>query len=173
MLKSLLSPEDCAKCRYCCSFIKPTSREMPLIDADLLEGSGLLEKLQKDNPEAKFEKIIKVVDNVSHGFYKINIDNLYITNDPKEEVLCVFNKGKGCILGENKPFKCKVWPLVVMRTNNKLVIALRTDCKIIASKPFREIQSLVENGLGEKMLEYAKKFPDFIDDYREDCYILS
>ena len=153
-----IPPEECAKCRFCCSYRRCSLWETALIDKELLE------KLKKRYPEAKFKFI--------NGYDTINLDDLYKTNDPEEEALCYFNDGKGCILGEDKPFECRVWPLRVLRKDKNLVIAFSTGCPVFAKKTMSEIRELVSNGLGEKLLDYAKKFPAFIKDYKDNYKIV-
>ena len=157
-LDSILSAEDCAKCQFCCSFRRCSLWETPMFDLELVE------KLKKIFPEAKFKSF--------DDFATIDIDNRYKTNNSEEEALCWFNKGKGCILGNDKPFECNVWPLRVMKKDNKLVITLSSGCKTVSSKPLNKIQKILDDGLAKKMLEYVKKFPKFVKDYREDYVIL-
>jgi len=159
-LDSIISPEDCAKCRFCCSYRRCSLWETPLFDLDSVE------KLKKNFPgqKAKF----KFFDD----FATINIDDCYKTDDPEEEAPCWFNNGKGCILGEDKPFECSVWPLRLMRKDNKLVITLSLGCKVVCSKPLSKIQEILDDGLDKKLLEYAKKVPAFIKEYSENYIVL-
>ena len=132
--------------------------ETPRFDRELLD------KLRRKYPQAKFK--------LDGEEATIDIAGRYRTTDPEEEALCWFNEGKGCILGEDKPFECAVWPLRVMRKGSQLVIVLSPGCRVISSKPLSEIQRLVDEGLGDKMFDYAAKFPAFVRDYREDYPIL-
>lgn len=150
--------EECAKCRFCCSYRRCSLWETALID------DNLLEKLKTAYPEAKFKSV--------NGYTTINLDDLYKTDDPEEEALCFFNNGKGCILGDDMPFECRVWPFRVMRHGKKLVIALGMGCPFFAKKNLSEINDLLNNGLDEAMLDYAKKFPAFIKDYKDNYKIL-
>ncbi len=121
MLRKILSPSECAECKFCCSYRRASLWETPRFDL------ALLEKLKRQYPFAKF----KVFDNSA----TIDISGRYRTNDLSEEALCWFNEGKGCILGEDKPFECSVWPLRVMRMGKILVVVLSSGCRVIASKP--------------------------------------
>lgn len=56
----------------------------------------LFEKIKREYPEVKF---MTRDDNL----HIMDISSRYVTDDPCEEALCWFNKGKGCILGEDKP----------------------------------------------------------------------
>ena len=48
MLSSLLSPSDCASCRFCCSYRRVSLWETPTIDPELLE------KLKTEYPSGNF-----------------------------------------------------------------------------------------------------------------------
>ena len=153
-----IPPEECAKCRFCCSYRRCSLWETALIDKELLE------KLKKLYPEAKFKFI--------NGYDTINLDDLYKTDDPEEEALCYFNDGKGCILGEDKPFECSVWPLRVLRKDKNLVIAFSTGCPVFAKKDLQEINELLNSSLEKKLLDYSKKFPAFVKDYQDNYKII-
>lgn len=154
----LMPAGECAKCKFCCSFRRCSLWETPLFDDELLE------KLKNNYPEAKFK--------IQNGYTTVDLDDRYKTDDPEEEALCCFNKGHGCILGEDKPFECRVWPFRVLRKDSKLVIAFALGCPVFASKPFEEIKKILEDGLEEKMLEYAEKFPAYVKNYRENFKII-
>ncbi|MBR1485735.1 MAG: hypothetical protein IJ597_00585, partial [Synergistaceae bacterium] len=149
-----IPPEECAKCRFCCSYRRCSLWETALIDEELLE------KLKKRYPDAKFKFV--------NGYYTVDLDGLYKTDDPEEEALCYFNNGKGCILGEDKPFECRVWPLRVLKKDRDLVIAFSDGCPVFARKSMSEIRELLSGGLGKKLLDYAKKFPAFIKEYKNN-----
>ena len=158
MLESILSPSECAECRFCCSFRRGTAWGTPLFDVELLE------KIKALHISAKFVK----VDDVTAT---IDIEERYVTDDPDEEAPCWFNNGRGCILGENKPFECASWPLRVMMKDGQLVIALSIGCKTVLSKPLDKVRKLAEE-LSGAMMAYAKKCPSYIKEYREGYPIL-
>ena len=158
MLESILSPSECAECKFCCSFRHKNALATPLFDAELLE------RLKALCPPAKFVKVDDVMST-------IDIEERYVTDSPDEEAPCWFNDGKGCILGEEKPFDCATWPLRVMRKDGRLVIALSLGCRTVCSKPVVEVMELAEK-LSGAMLDYAKKCTAYIKDYREGYPIL-
>ncbi|MBQ7593135.1 MAG: hypothetical protein IJU48_02130 [Synergistaceae bacterium] len=157
MLRKVLSPSECAKCKFCCSHRRASLWETPRFDLTLLE------KLKRKYPFAKFK--------VYGDYATMDLSGRYKTDDPEEEALCWFNEGKGCILGEDKFFECAIWPLSLMQKGSQLVIALAPNCKALSSKR-EEMQKLVDEELGEKMFVHAEKFPLSVKDYREDYYIL-
>ena len=158
MLRSILSPSECAECKFCCSFRRCSLWETPRFDAEQTA------ELQRKYPRAKFKP--------ADGVFTVDLDGRYRTDDSKEEALCWFNEGKGCILGKDKPFECAVWPLRVMRKDGCLVIVLSPGCRVLSSKPLSVIQQLVDDGLGAKIFEHARKIPEYVRDYKEGYPVL-
>ena len=152
MLSPILSKKRCAACKFCCSFRRQSLWETPLFPPEVVE------KLSKPNE-------YDVVGEFRDG--QIILGG-YITTDPKEEVPCTFlDPERGCILKpEDKPFDCSIWPLRIMNKNGELVIALTPTCPSIGATPSPELIELVKNGLGEKILAYAKAHPEIIKEYR-------
>lgn len=154
MLSEVLSKSTCAKCKFCCSFRRKSLWESPLFD------DASISKLSQKNEY----NVIGTFEN-----RQTKLDHLYKTADPEEEVPCTFlDPQNGCILkGEDKPFDCSIWPLRIMRKDGRLVIALTPTCPAIGAVPNKKITALVKNGLGEKILDYAKGHPYIIKDYHE------
>ena len=153
MLSSILSKKQCAACKFCCSFRRQSLWETPLFPPEVVE------KLSKPNEYG-------VVGEFRDG--QIVLGG-YKTGDPEEEVPCTFlDPQKGCILKpEDKPFDCSIWPLRIMNKDGELVIALTPTCPSIGATPSPELIELVKNGLGEKILAYAKAHPYIIKEYRD------
>lgn len=159
LLGSLLTPKDCAECRFCCSYKRRSLWETPFFTPEEIE------KFKLKNPDAKFKKI--------SGAWTFDIDDQYQTDDIEEEALCPFNKGKGCIINaEDKSFECSSWPFRVMRKDGKLAITICKDCPMVAKRTLNEIQALLDNGLDKKLEDYAKKFPAYVRDYRENYQVM-
>ena len=53
-----------------------------------------------------------------------------------------------------------------MRKDGELVIALTPTCPSIGAVPSQALTELVKNGLGEKILAYAKEHPYIVKEYR-------
>ena len=153
MLSKILSKKSCAACKFCCSFRRQSLWETPLFPQEVAE------KLSSENEYG-------VVGEFRDG--QIVLGG-YRTDDPEEEVPCTFlDPQKGCILkGEDKPFDCSIWPLRIMNKDGKLVIALTPTCSAIGGMPSKALVELVQNGLGEKIFEYAKTHPYIIKEYKE------
>ena len=88
MLKKILSPQTCAKCRVCCVFDRSDIWEIPVISDELKSKlSGKAEFVERDGV-CTFAMPFK---------------------DGEELVSCPMLTGSGCALGDDKPFDCKVW----------------------------------------------------------------
>ncbi|SOE57386.1 hypothetical protein SAMN05720781_1258 [Fibrobacter sp. UWT3] len=158
MLSRVLSRSSCAACKFCCSFRRQSLWETPLFPPEVAE------KLSKPNEYG-------VVGEFRNG--QIVLGG-YKTADPEEEVPCTFlDPHKGCILkSEDKPFDCSIWPLRIMRKDDELVIALTPTCPSIGAVPSQALVNLVQDGLGDKIFEYAKMHPEIIKEYREGFPII-
>ena len=158
MLSSVLSREECAKCRFCCSFRRQSLWETPLFDSETV--SRLTEKY----PSAKFKP--------RAGAFTIDIDDKYETDDPEEEALCPFNVN-GCVLDSaDKPFDCSIWPLRVMSADGGLAICLTPTCPVISGKPTDVMRELAAGEVGDKVIDYAAAHPEMIKEYKEGFPIL-
>ncbi|MBR4180249.1 MAG: hypothetical protein IKR45_06050 [Treponema sp.] len=165
LLSPLLTKNDCASCKFCCSFRRQSLWESPVFDEQTML------ELQRLFPNAKFRP---AGEGKSSWTFDISAD--YKTDDPQEEVVCPFlNAQNGCSLPpELKPFDCKIWPLRAVRTEESLepVVALTPTCPAINKLPVEKVRDLVNSGLGKSILEYAATHPDIIKDYCSHHFIL-
>ena len=159
MLKNILSPKTCADCRICCIFDKYDVWETPVISEELAE------KIKVSNPDLKF---------VSKGDSGSYIFNMEKTWDEKEELFScpALDPQKGCTLGDNKPFDCKIWPYRIMELNGVLVIAIASICPDLYEKPLRLLVNELENGLADMIFAEAEKNPAIIKPYEQGYPIL-
>jgi len=100
----------------------------------------------------------------------------YTTDDPEEEVLCPFlDKKRGCTLpAEDKPFDCSIWPLRCMRMpDGELRVCLTPTCPEINKVPVSRMEKLLSEGLGERILQYAKRYPFMIKEYKDGFTVLN
>ena len=165
MLSSILSKTSCAACKFCCSFRRQSLWETPLFPPEVAE------KLSRENEYGvvgEFAQAGRDGQNVQDAC-RLVLENNYRTDDPEEEVPCMFlDPQKGCILnGDDKPFDCSIWPLRIMNKDGKLVIALTPTCSAIGAVPSQALVELVQNGLGEKIFEYAKTHPYIVKEYHQ------
>lgn len=161
MLSKLISKEQCASCRFCCSYLRTSTWEAPLFTE--IQYRVLCKKYTHFKGKACKKS------------YTLDFDKAYKTDDPTEEAACPFLDRKiGCILSkEEKPFDCKIWPLRIMCKNNKLVLALTPTCPAMNLYSLEELkQTIGEENLYKRIYEYAQEHPDIIKDYREGFPIL-
>ncbi len=151
MLKKILSSQDCASCRFCCSFRRQSLWETPLFTDEQKTA------LEAKYPEAKFKKS-------GEKSWTVELIHLYKTNDSEEEAPCPFLGSEGCICTpEEKPFDCSIWPLRACKTPaGKTAVMLENTCPAINKVPVEKVQSLVDEGLGKKILDEAEKNSDMI-----------
>ena len=160
MLKSILSGEDCASCRFCCSFRRKSLWETPIFD-----------KKAKENLEKKYPRA--VFKSAGKESFTVELNHLYKTEDSEEEAPCPFLGEHGCVLSASeKPFDCSIWPLRSCKIDGKIKVMLENTCPAIAKQPFENVKKLVESGLGEKIISYAEKNPDAIKDFSQDYKIV-
>ena len=114
----------------------------------------------------------KEIEGVKCG--EMNLEYKYKTDDPEEEAACEFlDSRRGCVLSdENKPFDCKIWPLRIMRKEEKLVIALTPTCPAINEVGVKTMRELVEDGLGRTIYADAVSNPFIIKPYKEGFPVL-
>lgn len=155
MLSNILSKEECASCRFCCSFRRQSAWETPLFTKEKID------ELKKKYGEFDVKKY--------GDSYTLELSNIYKTDSEDEEAPCPFlDVQKGCILSEeDKPFDCKIWPLRVMENNGRRQIVLTPTCPSINKKPVDEVKKMVKGGLAQKIFEYADNMPDMVKEYRE------
>ena len=145
MLKKILSPETCSKCRVCCVFDKNDVWEIPLISEEIYNN------ISTERPEL----IMIPRGEKSHVFdMQFKEDGL---------TYCPALSENGCTLGENKPFDCRIWPFRVMKKENSLVITISPVCEHIDPESY-DVTELSET-LAPIIFEEAEKNPDIIKEY--------
>jgi hypothetical protein len=97
--------------------------------------------------------------------------------DPKyayqpERFNCPMLTENGCCLEGDKPFECQIWPYRIMSQNDKLLISLSLLCKPICEKSLSSIFALLQNGLADKIIAYAKLHPCIVKEYTDGYPIL-
>ena len=159
MLKNILSPKTCAECRICCIFDKYDVWETPVISSEL---KAAIEAERDD---------LKFVSKGETGAYIFNMENNW--DEKKELFFCpALDNEKGCTLGENKPFDCKIWPYRVMELGGIQVISVASICPEIYSMPLKTVAEELERGLGDIIFSEADKNPAIVKHYEKGYPIL-
>ena len=138
MLKSVLTKEQCAGCRICCSFTMEDVWEAPVLTN--------FQTKEKYRAEYNFKT-------------------------SEEILLCpMLNEKEGCILGDNKPFECKIWPLRVFRDENHIKIGIAKICPAFSEQSDEKLIELLRGGLYDAINEECKRNPEIVkesaDGYR-------
>jgi Fe-S-cluster containining protein len=164
-LGSLVTHEDCTKCKLCCWFTKYDLWETPVIDDDL----RLL--IEERYPDTRFIK-------------KNNDGSLFIMtesehNDPRYDGIydseiynCPMLSENGCKLGGDKPFECSIWPFRIMSQAESFLISVSCLCKPMCENSLNSMLNLLHNGLLADIVAYAKLHPGIIKEYNDGYPIL-
>lgn len=148
MLKSILSPNTCAKCRICCSFVSADAWETPVFTSNSIDYN---------------KKWFKRYGNKSHTLH------FFFENDTEIKLCPYLDENSGCVLSEeDKPFDCKIWPIRVMRKDDKIIIALAKICKGIGVGDIEKVKNLLEESLYDKILKEIKIHPDIVKEYSDE-----
>lgn len=155
MLGELLSREECAKCKICCCFDSDDIWEAPVITDEMAD------------------KIVKSVVNqnfiVQNDVRILKMDKEY----DKDLYYCsLLDHNTGCIMKDQKPFDCKIWPFRVMDFDGRLVITLSPVCPIIKTKPFEKIIDVLDK-ISPIIFEQAENNPEIVKPYIEGYPILA
>ncbi len=149
MLSKILTHEACANCKECCVFSRYDTWEQPALNPENRQ------KAEKLIPESRF---------VSKGkescIFRIREDY------PEDLFLCpLLDSETGCLLGEEKPFECQIYPFQVMKIDNHIGLVLSPLCEIVMKKPFQFLLEFAREELAGKVFAYARQHPDIIRKY--------
>ena len=76
------------------------------------------------------------------------------------------------MLGDEKPFDCRIWPFRVMRLDKRLVITLSPVCPVVQTRPLSLIKEVCDE-LAPVIYAQAQKNPDIVKNYIENFPILN
>ncbi len=157
LLNKILSKEECANCRICCCFDSSDIWEAPVITRSKAD-----EILEKYNSDQKFHN---------------KDDNYYILDMKKEKnedlyYCSMLDKNKGCIMQDEKPFDCRIWPFRIMDLNGTKVITLSPVCPAVKKRSLEELTEFAEE-LAPVIFNEAKVNPQIIKPYINGYPILA
>ncbi len=154
MLKNILSPDTCARCKMCCTFDRYDLGNTPVIPDEMKTA------LSELYPSAGF---------VRHGE-----SWLFRMEEEKDGAFrCPMLTPTGCMLGDSKPFDCRIWPFMLMEFRGRLVITLDPLCPVMYRMPLDRLIYELEHGLADDIFAGAEKCPDTVRPYRAGYPILS
>ncbi len=147
MLKKILQPQECGRCRICCGFDENDKWEIPLVFEELRSF------LSENYPDTK------LVKRGNEYVFDMNFNG-------DEVIFCPMLSERGCKLGDNKPFDCRIWPFRVNDLDGKLVITVSPVCDTVSKLPLKSLCDFIsENGFAEMLFSEAAKHPDMIKPY--------
>lgn len=154
MLKKILSGESCANCRLCCVFDRYDVWETPVFTEDIK--NKILEKA----PDTQFLPV--------EGGYIFKVSEF----DDEGLFSCPALTEKGCMLGDEKPFDCRIWPYRIMNIGGRRAITIASICDELYNRPLSQLVDFLKEGLGEKIFAYADAHPEIVKPYYEGYPVL-
>ncbi|MDE5763551.1 MAG: hypothetical protein K2N49_00095 [Ruminococcus sp.] len=154
MIKEILSGKTCAECRMCCIFDRYDIWETPVFTEEIKN------KVLEYVPDAPFAK-------VGTG-YMLNAGE--ITDG--QIYSCPALTENGCILGDGKPFDCRIWPFRVMNRDGIRVIAVSSLCDEVHNQTHEKLRNFLKKGLAEKIFSYADKYPETVKPYYDNYTVI-
>lgn len=154
MLKEILNKSTCAECRMCCIFDRYDIWETPLFDEETKN------KVLAFNSDAEFVKV--------GSKYMLNAGKLA----DGDLFTCPALTENGCILGDEKPFDCKIYPFRVMEKDGKRVIAVSTLCESVYGQNHNKLKEFLENGFAKKIFAYADENPETVKPYYDNYTVI-
>ena len=150
MLGGLLSAQECAECRLCCAFEGYDLFETPTVTRETAQ--------RIVNEKLPCQEFVRVGESYLMKMQREPDRDLYYCP--------LLDRERGCIMGDGKPFECRIWPLRVMRRGERLVIALSALCPVMKLKPPELIRQKCEE-LAEVIFAEARACPDLVKPYTE------
>lgn len=137
MLSKILSKQECAKCKFCCSFRRQSLWETPVFE--WREKMDLLPLYKTQNPDEE-------------------VRCLYL----EDEKGCTLSPQKKPFDCKIWPLR-----VVKTAASNELKIVLEPTCPALQKLPLSQIKDFVNSELKETILEYANSHPEIVKDDSE------
>ncbi len=152
----------CQKCRGCCKFKKDEEYFAPLFTLDEMKRINADKKMFKRKSERVFQ--IKLV--------KSKFD--------ENILVCPFldENTHLCKIYANRPFDCKFWPFIFMKTNDKIQLGCfkKDYCEItkrMSDEDFeKHLSSVFEWIKVNKVFDLIKNHPELIWEKEDDVVVL-
>lgn len=154
MLKKILSGSTCAKCRLCCVFDRYDIWETPVFTDEIRD------RILAEKPEAEFIS--------KDGGYIFKAKEL----DENELFSCPALTETGCMLGDDKPFDCRIWPYRIMNVGGRRAITIASICDELYNRPLSQLVGLLKDDLAADIFAYANAHPEIVKPYYEGYPVL-
>ena len=154
MLKKILSGSSCAKCRLCCVFDSLDVWETPVFTEEIKN------KILSEKPDTQF---IKKDSGFILNAGELADDHLFT---------CPALTEKGCMLGDDKPFDCRIWPYRIMNVGGKRAINIASICSELYNRPLSQLIDFLKEGLAQQIFSYADSHPEIVKPYEQGYPVL-
>lgn len=154
MLKKILKSESCAECRLCCVFDRYDAWETPVFT------ESICKRIRSAKPDTEFIQ--------KDGGYIFKVKQL----DENDLFTCPALTEKGCMLGDDKPFDCRIWPYRIMWVDGKRAITIASICKEMFDRPISQLVGFLREELAEKIFSYADEHPEIVKPYYDGYPVL-
>lgn len=154
MLKKILSGESCAQCRLCCVFDRYDVWETPVFTEEIRR------KIIEAKPDTEFIP--------KDGGYIFKAKEL----GADELFSCPALTETGCMLGDEKPFDCRIWPYRIMEIGGRRAITIASICDELYNRPLSQLVGLLREGLANEIFAYADAHPEIVKPYYEGYPVL-
>ena len=154
MLKKILSGETCAKCRLCCVFDRYDIWETPIFTQELCE------RISAAKPDVRFMP--------KDGGYILRAEEF----DEDQLFRCPALTDTGCMLGDDKPFDCRIWPYRIMNVGGRRAITIASICEEMYARPLSQLTEFLKEGLAATIFAYADSHPEIVKPYYEGYPVL-
>ena len=154
MLKKILDPKCCAKCRLCCVFDRYDAWETPVFTE---EQCGRIRAVKPDTPFVSKDGgfILRVTEFDENGLFT-----------------CPELTETGCMIGDDKPFDCRIWPYRIMFVGGRRAIVIASNCEEMFDRPLSELVGFLKKGLADEIFAYADLHPEIVKPYYEGFPVL-
>ena len=154
MLKKILSPGSCAECRLCCVFDRYDVWETPVFTEETML------RIKEAVPGAGF---VRKGEGYISTVGELNDEQLFS---------CPALTPKGCMLGDDKPFDCRIWPYRIMEVGGRRAITIASICPELYSRPLSQLVEMLKEGLAETIFRYADSHTEIVKPYYEGYPVL-
>lgn len=154
MLKKILSGKSCAECRLCCIFDRYDIWETPVFNEEIKN------RIKQLRPDTEFV--------TKDGGYIFKADNI----GADQLFSCPALTETGCMLGDDKPFDCRIWPYRIMKVGGRRAITIASICDELYNRPLSQLVGFLKEGLAEAIFSYADSHPEIVKPYYEGYPVL-
>lgn len=151
MITNILKRETCANCLICCHYT----------DDDVWDAPGFTKKEFEENSlNQKYDHYYK------NGLFYLRMEKI------NDEYVCPLLSDVGCKLHLKKPFKCAIWPLYIVKTDNKIALAVSNVCPNVFALSDEDIMQGIKDIMPD-IKNMARNHPELIEQCRDNFRILS